>query len=137
MATQPPRPPRRGGIHSTYGVFIGGNELDNTYHLIGARHYRFTGQRRGAKVINSIEQVLLKSIESTDTMKFNGSLEKTASTAPNEMDKETFIKELKKKVRLHGQQTFYAIEYEGEVLSLFDHYHKVTVEEVIAQHEAR
>ena len=137
MATQPPRPPRRGGIHSTYGVFIGGNELDDTYHLIRACHYRFTGQRRGAKVINSIEQVLLKSIESTDTMKFNGSLEKTASTAPNEMDKETFIKELKKKVRLHGQQTFYAIEYEGEVLSLFDHYHKVTVEEVIAQHEAR
>ena len=35
-------PPRQGGDHSTYGVFLGGTPLDDNYRLIGARHYRFT-----------------------------------------------------------------------------------------------
>ena len=129
--------PRRGGTHPTYGIFIGGNELDNSYRLMGTRHYRFTSQRRSAKVINSIEQALINTIASKDSEKFNGSLEKTASTSEYEMDKETFIKRLKKKVQLHGQQTFYAVEYDGEVVLLFENYHKVTVDEVIVQHEIR
>ena len=104
---------------------------------MGTRHYRFTSQRRSAKVINSIEQALINTIASKDSEKFNGSLEKTASTSEYEMDKETFIKRLKKKVQLHGQQTFYAVEYDGEVVLLFENYHKVTVDEVIVQHEIR
>ena len=130
-------PPKRGGEHSFYGIFIGGSELDNTYNLTGTRHYRFTGQRRGPKVVNSIEQALLKIIDSNDACKFNGNLEKTESSPSNEIDKVNFIKQLQKKVRLHGQQSFYAIMYQAEVLSLFDHYHKFTVEEVIDQHEYR
>ena len=130
-------PPRRGGNHPTYGVFLGGAPLDNNYRLTGTRHYRFTSQRRGAKVINSIEQVLLSAINSKETEKFNGNLEKSESFAANEMDKETFIKQLQKKVTLHGQQTFYAIMYQNQVLSLFDHYHKFTVEDIIAHHEFR
>lgn len=135
MATRPP--PRRGGEHPTYGIYIGGSELDNEYKLVGGRHYKYTSQRRSAKVINSIEQALLKAIDSTELSKFNGSLETTPSTKDNELDKEAFVKQLKKKVRLHGQQSFYAIAYNGEILSLFDHYHKFTVEEVIDQHELR
>ena len=135
MTTNPP--PKRGGIHPIYGTFIGGSELDDTYKLTGTRHYRFTGQRRGPKVVNSIEQALLKTIDSNDAYKFNGNLEKTESSPETEIDKETFIKQLQKKVRLHGQQSFYAIMYQTEVLSLFDHYHKFTVEEVIDQHEYR
>ena len=53
------------------------------------------------------------------------------------MDKENFIKQLQKKVRLHGQQTFYAITYQDQVVSIFEHYHKFTVEDVIAHHEFR
>ena len=58
--------PRRGGEHPIYRIFLGGGELNNQYQLIGTRHYKFTGQRRSAKVINSIEQALLSSIQSTD-----------------------------------------------------------------------
>ena len=93
-----PIPPKRGGIHPTYGVFIGGGDLDAEYKLTGLRHYKYTAQRRGAKVINSIEQALLKAIESKDSDKFNGKLETTKSSAENELDKESFVKQLKKKV---------------------------------------
>ena len=33
------------------------------------------------------------------------------------------------------QHTFFAITYDNSVLSLFDHYHKFTVDDLIAQHE--
>ena len=88
--------PRRGGNHHTYGVFIGGAPLDFNYRLTGERHYRFTAQRWGAKVINSIKEALLNAINSKDTDKFNGNLGKTESSASNEIDKETFIKQLQK-----------------------------------------
>ena len=79
-------PPRRGGNHLTYGVFLGGALLDNDYRLTEIRHYRFTTQHLGAKVIISIEQALLHAINSKESEKFNGNLEKTESFAANEMD---------------------------------------------------
>ena len=85
-------------------------------------------------MINSIEQALLSSIQSTDQAKFNGNLETTPTTKGTELDKLNFIKQLKRKVQLHGQQTFYAVFLQDEVLSLFDHYHKFTIEEIIAQY---
>ena len=84
-------PPRRGGNHPTYGVFLGGSPLDNDYWLTDTRHYRFTSQCRGAKVINSIKQALLSAINSKES--------------------------------------------QNQVLSLFKHYHKFTVEDMIARHE--
>ena len=69
-------PQRQGGEHSTYGIFIGGSFLDNQYKLTGARHYRFISQRRITKVVNSIEQALLPTIESKTAPKFNENLEK-------------------------------------------------------------
>ena len=65
-------PPRKGGVHPIYGVFIGGGELDENYCLTGTRHYKFTTQRRGAKVVNAIEQALLKAIESKDSVNLMG-----------------------------------------------------------------
>ena len=68
--------PRRGGKHPIYGIFVGGSDLDDNYRLTGTRHYKFTAQRRGPKVINSIEQALLSTIASKDADKFDGNLEK-------------------------------------------------------------
>ena len=116
MATWPP--PRRGAEKPTYRVFIGGSKLNDEYKLVGTRHYKYTSKRRSAKVINSIEQALLKAIDSNEISKFNGSIETTPSTKETELDKEGFVKQQKKKVRLHGQQSFYAILYQGELLSL-------------------
>ena len=76
-------PPQREGEHPIYGIFIGGDELDDTYHLTGTRHYLFTGQRRGAKVINCIEQALVENNDSDDANKFNGSLKKSESSLQN------------------------------------------------------
>ena len=130
-------PPRRGGVHPTYGVYIGGRELDENYCLTGTRHYKYTSQRRSAKVINSIEQALLNAIDSKDTAKFKGNLETTPSSKTNKLEKEAFVKQLRKKVRLHGQQSLYTITYQGRVVNLFEHHHKFTVEEVIEQYETR
>ena len=61
----------------------------------------------------------------------------TPSSSANEFDKESFIKQLRKNFRFYGQQSFFTITYQDQVLSLFDHYHKFTVEEVIEQFELR
>ena len=55
----------------------------------------------------------------------------------NELDKDSFVKQLKKKIKLHGQQSLYAIMHNTQVLNLLDHHHKFTVEEVIDQFELR
>ena len=128
-------PPRCGGVHPTYGVYIGGSELDENYHLTGTRHYKYTSQHWSTKVINSIEQALLNAIDSKDNLKFKGNLETTPSLEANKLDKDSFVKQLRKKVRLHGQQSLYTITYQDQVLNLFDHHHKFTVEEVIEQYE--
>ena len=59
MTTTTRPPPKRGGEHPTYGVYIGGSEFDDQYELVGSRHYKYTSQQRSAKVVNSIEQALL------------------------------------------------------------------------------
>ena len=75
----PTVPPQRGGIHTTYGIFIGGAQLDDTYHLLPNRSaYRFSTQRRHEKTIASIEQKLRDARDSVTTVKFNGQLEATA-----------------------------------------------------------
>lgn len=51
-------PQRIGEIHPTYRLCLGGYDHDDNYLPIHKRHYTYTGQRRGAKVVNSIEQAL-------------------------------------------------------------------------------
>ena len=85
-------PPRRGGEHPIYGIFLEVGELNNQYQLIGTRYCKFTGQRRSAKVINSIEQALLSTIQSSDQSKFDGNLETTSASKGTELDKLNFIK---------------------------------------------
>ena len=79
----------------------------------------------------------MSTISSKDSENFHGNLDRTESFSLNEMDKGNFIKQLQKKVRLHGQQIFYVIMYQEQVVSLFEHYHKFTFEDVIAHHEFR
>ena len=98
LITAQPIPPKRGGIHPTYGIFIGGGDLNDVYQLTGVRHYKYTSQRCSAKVINSTKQALLKAIDSKETGKFNRRLETTESSMDNELDKDSFVKQFKKKV---------------------------------------
>jgi hypothetical protein len=135
----PPVPPKRGGIHPTYGKFIGGAKLNDAYEIVSEENslYRFSTQRRHEKTIMSIERALRESRDTTSAIKFNGTLEPTAGVA-NEIGKERFVTLLKKRVKEHGQQTFYWIrDTDGRVIDLFEHAHRFKVEGVIAEHTRR
>ena len=138
-APPPPIPPKRGGIHPTYGKFIGGSKLNDAYQTVGVSDnlYRFSTQRRHEKTITSIEQKLRDSRDSITTIKFNGTLEPKASVS-TEIGKERFVTLLKKKVKEHGQQTFYWIrDTDGSVVDLFENAHRFKLDAVIAEHNRR
>ena len=126
--------PKRGGIHSTYGVFIGGAQLDDSYKLLPNQSaYCFSTQRQHEKTIASIEQKLRDTRDSAIAVMFNGQLEATAGLS-TEVGKEKFITMIKEKVKEHGQQTFYAIkDCDGTVVDLFEHSHWFKLETVIAE----
>ena len=77
----PPTPtPKRGGIHGTYGLFLGGSALDDDYKLTETQgNYAFAAQRRNPKTITSIERDLMMSRDSTTSLKFDGKLEPASS----------------------------------------------------------
>ena len=135
----PPVPPKRGGIHSTYGKFIGGSKLNDSYQTVGgsASLYRFSTQRRHEKTITSIERTLRESRDSTTTIKFNGTLEPEAGNS-TEIGKERFVTLLKKRVKEHCQQTFYWIkDTDDSVVDLFEKAHRFKLDTVIAEHNRR
>jgi hypothetical protein len=132
-------PPKRGGIHPIYGKFIGGAKLDDEYKLVQGNNslYRFSTQRRHEKTISSIERALRESRDSTTAIKFNGTLEPTDGNA-NEIGKERFVALLKKRVKEHGQQTFYWIrDTDSKLVDLFENAHRFKLESVIAEHDRR
>ena len=140
MTTTEPIPPKRGGIHPTYGKFIGGARLNDAYEIVEGDNslYRFFTQRRHEKTITSIERALRESRDTTTAVKFNGTLEPTDGNS-NEIGKERFITlVLKKCVKEHGQQTFYWIrDTDNKVVDLFDNAHCFKLDGVIAEYIRR
>jgi hypothetical protein len=118
--------PKRGGIHGTYGLFLGGSALDDNYKLIEARgNYAYAAQRRNPKTIATIERDLMMARDSTTSLKFDGKLEPVASTV-TEISKERFLLNLERRVEEHVQQSFYSItNADGNVINLFDHVHTI------------
>jgi hypothetical protein len=53
-------PSKRGGIHPTYGTFLGGAMLDHEYKtaITAASLYQFSTQRRHEDIIGDIERPL-------------------------------------------------------------------------------
>ena len=83
----------RGGIHSVYGLYLGGSPLNNNYQPTMSKRltYHFVAsQRRNPKTIPSIEQALITAHDSTTTLKFDRRLEPTVGSSP-EIGKERFI----------------------------------------------
>jgi hypothetical protein len=124
-------PPKCGGIHATYGVYLGGTALDNDYRLTSTITYHFASQRRHPKLTVSIEKSVMDARASTTTLKFNGKLDSTSGTA-TELDKERFVRVLAQTVCEHGQQTLYCIKKlrSNDVVSLFKNYHSFTIKNV-------
>ena len=135
-----PTPPKRGGIHSSYGVFIGGAKLGEDYKCVappGASLYRFSSQRRNEKSISKIEENLRQARDSVTSIKFDGKLDPPDGNL-TEIGKERFIQLIKRKVIEHGQQSFYCIrDTDGTVVSLFEHSHRFRLDAVVAEHNRR
>jgi hypothetical protein len=121
--------PKRGGIHSTHGVYMGGNVLDDTWKAIG--RYRYASQRRGDKHVAKVEQNLMTARDSVSILKFHGTLELTGASM-TELDKDQFVRGIQQGVREHGQQSLYAIKKGTTVMDLLANYHMFTVTEVLA-----
>jgi hypothetical protein len=82
--------PKRGGLHPTYGKFIGGAKLTDTYTLAvltSGSYFRFFTQRRHEKTIATIERDLREARDSTKSIKFNGTIDPTEGNV-NEIGKE-------------------------------------------------
>jgi hypothetical protein len=132
--------PKRGGLHPTYGKFIGGAKLTDQYMLVpltSGSYFRFFTQRRHEKTIGTIERDLREARDSTKSIKFNGTIDPTEGNL-NEIGKERFIALLKKRVKEYGQQTFYWIrDSDGKVVDLFEHSHRFKLDNVVAEHTRR
>ena len=138
--TDKPVAPKRGGLHPTYGRFIGGSKLNDKYEMDAEDLYRFSTQRRHEKTITSIERSLRDSRDTITSIKFNGTLEPSAANAA-EIGKERFITLLKRRVKEHGQQTFYwVLDVNGtdnKVVDLFENAHRFKLDTIIAEHKRR
>jgi hypothetical protein len=132
--------PKRGGTHPTYGTFIGGAKLDDTYHSVitrGTSLFHFSTQRRHKKTLAKIEDNLRAARNSVTTIKFNGRLEAPEGNL-TEIGKERFVQLLKRRVTEHGQQTFYHIrDVDGKVIHLVENSHRFTLQAVIVEHVCR
>jgi len=139
MGDSIPVKPKRGGIHPTYGQYIGGSVLDDNYELEDSVFsFAFHTQLRTVKSLASIEKTLMCAMKSTTTIKFNGSLEPISGES-TEIDKERFVAEVEESVCHHGQQSFYAIR-NGEtnkVQNILEDHHYFTVEQTIQEFERR
>jgi hypothetical protein len=131
--------PTRGGIHSVYGLYIGGSPLNDKYQpTIDKRlTYHFASQRRNPKTISSIEQALITSRDSTTTLKFDGRLEPTVGSA-SEIGKERFMTLLQRRVEEHGHETFYYMKNNtGSVVNILEHSHNFTLDMALVEIETR
>lgn len=126
-ATTAPTVPLRGGIHVLHGVYIGGGKVGDDWKIKGPR-YRSSSQLKGDKWIAKTESRLRSRRDDTASRKFNGKLE---DAGEKEMDKDEFIRAMKRDIRAHGHEGMYAIERDGKVVDLLDHLHEFTVDEVI------
>ena len=127
-----PIPPKRGGIHPLYELYLGGSPLDSDYKPTESDSYSYATQRRNIKTIASIERDLTTARDSTTTLKFDGKLEPVVGSI-TEVGKERFLQLLERRVEEHGHETFYYVKYEDNVVNLFEHVHNVTLNMLTAE----
>ena len=107
-----PIPPHRGGIHPIFRLFMGGSNLDDTYHLKSNSLYKLTTQLCNAKQSGSSECALLDARMDALKIKFHGKLE-TAANCTTKYNKEAFLTALKEQVQYYGLQNFFAMPDEN------------------------
>jgi hypothetical protein len=126
-------PPGRGGIHPTYGVYLGGGEVEPGWTM-SQNCYRFSTQRCDENNAWIVEWGLPDARDKTTTLKFNGNLELDGKEgSENELDKYQFVRTIGQLTREHGHHTFYAIEDTvGIIIGMDWNLHLLTVSDVMA-----
>jgi hypothetical protein len=131
--------PKRGGIDSVYGLYLGGSALNNQYEpkVASRLTYRHTSQCRNVSIIASIEQQLRGARDSVTTLKFDGRLE-SLSGSVTELGKDRFLTLLARRVEEHGQETFYyAKNSYDEVVNIITHAHNFSLDMIVTEFENR
>jgi hypothetical protein len=131
--------PKRGGINSIYGLYLGGSPLNNRYESkVSTRlTYNYATQCRNVKTISSIEQQLIASRDGVTTLKFDGRLESTAGST-TEIGKDRFLTLLARRVEEHGQETlYYAKNAYNEVVNIIENSDNFSVDMIVREYELR
>ena len=134
-----PPTPKRGGVHVTHGIFIGGSALDKDYKPTEAQLYHYPTQKRDGKSVGMIMNNFIEARDSSNTIKFDGNIE---TSDANLLDKDGFIKSIHQLVEEHGQETFYYYQVKNssgtsDILCILDNVHAVKVEDMILEHARR
>jgi hypothetical protein len=101
---------KRGGIDTTYCVFLGGGMAKAGWKMPTAR-YRFSTQIDDEKRIFKVEHGLAVARDKTTTLESNGTLELDGTEgSERELDNNQFVRTIEQLTREHGQKVFYDIE---------------------------
>ena len=102
--------PRRGGHHSSLGLFMGGSPLNLKYDQVDpANAYSFTTQLRHERHLPNIENALQKKKQNMSIIKFDGKLDVKEGT--KELSKNEFILAVKETVDMYGFETFFYVPH--------------------------
>ncbi len=142
--------PKRGtrNSYSSGVTLVGGAPLDSDYSSLvlalvpGRLVTSSVGQVRTDKRRFALEETFSKARKDPSTMTFFGRIDLPDADSAKELDKEKFVKEqvAADHVRRYGMQNLFAMPHHTDtsvMTDLTESYHLVTVEQVIAEHEAR
>ena len=139
MANTPPIvPPRRGGTHPSFGIYVGGDSLTTDYHLASNQTYNSTSQLRNQKNVTVVETSLHAQKSDTTSLKFNENLEVSTSSL-TEYNMEGFMRAVGETVERFGFEPFFYIKHPttGKMLYLPEEPHTFTLDIVETAHQAR
>jgi hypothetical protein len=128
--TTTPSAPKNDGIHSVYGLYIGGSSLNQVYE--GVAKFSHASPCYNEKGLAAIKQNLVNACDSSTSLEFDGKLEAVGSFTI-EM-KKRFLTLLQCCVEEHGQQTFYfSKDVHNTMVNLFNEVHNFTFNMVVSE----
>jgi len=128
--------PKRGGVHHEYGIYLGGEDLDDNWDLQPGYPFKYARQCHKPKAVVSLMKTLTEARESVSVLKFDGMLV-PVNENDKELDNEDFILTIELLVGEYGQQKFTLLKLEENLVNVLENYHMVSEKVMIAIYEAR
>jgi len=67
--------PKRGGVHPEYGIYIGGENLDDNWDQQPGYHFKYATQCWNPKAVASMMKTITEALASVSVLKFDCKLE--------------------------------------------------------------